>query len=311
MAENIEIIAKPIGGSAGIIHIDVKGRIDAYTVGQLEAEIEKILAKTARIILTLSKVDYVNSTGVGLLVKYHDKADAAGGSLVLTEIPDKVEVVFNMLGLLDFFNVYQTIEDSVKAFQIKDGGATSGPAPSKQVPRDISEMPANTTSFPLMVRCLVCNKNLKFEIRGYYRCPSCSCHYVVTDDGKARGFKNLLSKFAELRLPCSVEFFDTAVVMTRSILDKTNLPKKLAANAVVCVQKLYPIFCKEQSNTLDMVYVFNQTSISMGFLSTVNVVVSGDAETANAMKDVQKLTKSLEFGNTTQGATFCRFSIES
>ena len=311
MAENIQITAKPIGGAAGIIHIDVKGRIDAYTVGQLEVEIEKILAKTARIILTLSKVDYVNSTGVGLLVKYHDKADAAGGNLILTEIPDKVEVVFNMLGLLDFFNVYQTLEDSVKAFQVKDGAPTTGPAPVKQVPRDISEIPANTTSFPLLVKCLVCNKNLKFEIRGYYRCPSCSCHYVVTDDGKARGFKNLLSKFAELRLPCGAEFFDTAVVMTRSILDKTNLPKKLAANAVICVQKLYPIFCKEQSNTLDMIYVFNQSSISMGFLSTVIIPSAGDVETTTAIKEVQKLAKSFEFGNTNQGATFCRFSIES
>lgn len=311
MADNIQIIAKSIGGAAGITHIDVKGRIDAYTVGQLEAEIEKILTKTARIILTLSKVDYVNSTGVGLLVKYHDKAEAAGGDLILTEIPDKVEVVFNMLGLLDFFNVYQTIEDSVKAFQIKDGSASAGPAPIKQIPRDIEEIPANTTAFPLLVRCLVCNKNIKFEIRGYYRCPSCSCHYIVTDDGKARGFKNLLSRFAELRLPCGIEYFDTAVVMTRSILDKTNLQKKLGANAVACVQKLYPIFCKETASTLDMIYVFNQTSISMGFLSTVALFAPDDREAAAVIKEVQKLTKSFEFGNTSQGATFCRFSIES
>ena len=134
---------------------------------------------------------------------------------------------------------------------------------------------------------------------------------MVTDDGKARGFKNLLSKFAELRLPCGAEFFDTAVVMTRSILDKTNVPKKLAANAVTCVQKLFPIFCKEQSNTLDMIYVFNQSSISMGFLSTVIIPSAGDAETTTAIKEVQKLAKSFEFGNTNQGATFCRFSIES
>ena len=311
MAENIQIIAKPIGGSAGIIHIDVQGRIDAYTVGQLEAEIEKILVKTARIILTLSKVDYVNSTGVGLLVKYHDKAAAAGGDLILTEIPDKVEVVFNMLGLLDFFNVYQTIEDSVKAFQIKDGKPSAGPAPVKQAAHDIEATPANTTAFPLLVRCLVCSKNLKFEIRGYYRCPSCSCHYIVTDDGKARGFKNLLSKFAELRLPSGAEYFDTAVVMTRSILDKTNIPKKIATNALTCVQKLFPIFCKDSSSTLDMIYVFNQSSISMGFLSTVELFPAGDPDAAAVIKEIQKITTSFEFGSTNQGATFCRFAIES
>lgn len=310
MADNIQILSKSIAGSSGIVHIDVKGRIDAYTVGQLEAEFDKTLQQAAKIILTLSKVDYVNSTGVGLLVKYHDKCEAINGGLLLAEIPDKVEVVFNMLGLLDFFHVYQTVEDSVRAFQIKDGKVNVGPAPVKQVARDISEIPANTSLFPLLVRCLVCSKNLKFDIRGYYRCPSCSCHYIVTDDGKARGFRNILSKFAELRLPTGAEFFDTAVMMTRSILEKTALPKNLANQAITCVQKLYPIFCKESATTLDMIFVFNQTSISMGFLSTINLPAS-EPDTANALKEVQRTAKSFEYGNTNNGATFCRFSIES
>ncbi len=307
MADNIQITVNPLANAPGIFHIDIKGRIDAYTVGSLEEEIENALHATNKLVITMNDVDYVNSTGVGLLVKYHDRAESMGGNIILTEIPDKVEVVFNMLGLLDFFVIYQTIEDSVRALQSKNN---SGKMPEKPKARELDEIPVNSNIFPLIVKCLVCKKNLKFATRGYYRCPSCTCHYIVTDDGKARGFKNLLSRFAELRVPCTVEFFDTVVVVTKSVLDKTKLPPAQSGQVLACIQKLFQLFAKRQKPTLDIIYVFNQTSISLGFLSTEDLFQQNDAGSSAVLKDVQKMTTSFELDQTAQGANFCRFSIE-
>ncbi|PCJ60261.1 MAG: hypothetical protein COA79_08805 [Planctomycetota bacterium] len=308
MAESIQITSNPIPNAEHIHHMDVKGRIDAYTVGELEEMFEDTLEETNAIILTLSEVDYVNSTGVGLLVKYHDKAEANGGNLIMTEIPDKVEVVFNMLGLLDFFNVYQTLEASIKAFNTS---SSTGKMPEQPEPRDISEIPADTSAFPLLVKCLVCKKNIKFDIRGYYRCPNCSCHYVVTDDGKARGFKNLLSQFVELRIPCNSDYFDTASITTRSILEKTNLPSALSTKALNSFQKLFTLFTKKPKPTIDLIFVFNQTSINIGFLSTEDLISKDDSSATSVLKEVKNQVTSIEVDTTSQGAKFCRICVES
>ena len=87
----------PEGANAAVA--EVTGTIDAATAAPFQSVMDKLFADgVRRLVLNLQDVSYVNSTGLGMLLKYVDQFQQAGGALVICRVPMKVMVVIKTLG---------------------------------------------------------------------------------------------------------------------------------------------------------------------------------------------------------------------
>ena len=105
------------------------GAIDGTTVRQFEDKLIGFFNQGVKnLILIFSEVKYINSTGMGLLVKLADKFQEGGGDIKLVGVPEKVIALFDMLGLLSLFKIYETEEDAIESIEKTPGGGVEEPA---------------------------------------------------------------------------------------------------------------------------------------------------------------------------------------
>jgi anti-sigma B factor antagonist len=74
-----------------------------------------LLRETAYIVADLGAVDFIDSDGVGLLVRLHTKARSAGGDLKLCALPARIAEVLRMTHLITIFGTYSTQAEAIAA----------------------------------------------------------------------------------------------------------------------------------------------------------------------------------------------------
>ncbi len=80
------------------------GRLDAVSSPECEAALIPELQGITRLKLDLSKVDYVSSAGLRLLL-YMQQIMEEQGDMVLTNVPEIVMDTFEVTGFLDFIKI--------------------------------------------------------------------------------------------------------------------------------------------------------------------------------------------------------------
>jgi len=113
-----------------IIITKILGAIDGTTVRQFEDKLIGFFNQGVKnLILIFSDVKYINSTGMGLLVKLADKFQEGGGDIKLVGVPEKVIALFDMLGLLSLFKIYENETDAVESIAKADSPKQAPPPP--------------------------------------------------------------------------------------------------------------------------------------------------------------------------------------
>jgi len=85
---------------AGVIRLSIEGELDAVTVSDLRAEIEKLLMRQiGRVEVDLSQLRMLDSSGVGALVSLYKRVRAQGGSVVIKGLRDQPLAIFRLLRL--------------------------------------------------------------------------------------------------------------------------------------------------------------------------------------------------------------------
>src|SRR5438552_4102684 len=133
---------KPIEGEDSATLAEMSGAIDGNTVPSFQQMLEEIKSKGVRkLVLDMSKIKYVNSTGLGSLVKYADTFKSTGGGMALIKVPAKVKIVIEMLGLNAFFDI---CPDQGAALAALEKARGSGPAPAPAAPPLASRPPGGS-----------------------------------------------------------------------------------------------------------------------------------------------------------------------
>ena len=94
--------------------LDLKGEINGFAEGALDAayaEAEK--EDPGTIILNFEGVDYINSTGIALIVSLLARARAAKRRLVAYGLSDHYVEIFNITRLSDFVSVFPDEESAL------------------------------------------------------------------------------------------------------------------------------------------------------------------------------------------------------
>ena len=100
----------------GVTVAAFEGHIDVSRAPQLRTVLEELLAEPgARVVVDLSQVPFIDSSGLGILVTAHRKADGAGAAFALASPPPPLERVFQMTRTNKLLRIFATVDEAVEA----------------------------------------------------------------------------------------------------------------------------------------------------------------------------------------------------
>lgn len=88
----------------GALTLALEGRLDTVTAPQLEAELKTALEGAKSLTLDFSKLDYISSAGLRVLLSAH-KILASKGGMKVTNVNEIVREVFEVTGFADILNI--------------------------------------------------------------------------------------------------------------------------------------------------------------------------------------------------------------
>jgi anti-sigma B factor antagonist len=93
--------------------IEVGGEIDVYTAPRLrESIVTAVDAGHTRLIIDVRKVDFLDSTGLGVLVGALKRVRADGGSLDIVCTQERILKIFEITGLDKVFGLHATTDEA-------------------------------------------------------------------------------------------------------------------------------------------------------------------------------------------------------
>ena len=96
--------------------VDVEGEIDVYTAPRLrELLIELVNKGHFRLIVNMERVEFLDSTGLGVLVGGLKRVRAHDGSLDLVCTQERILKIFRITGLTKVFGIHDTVDEAIEA----------------------------------------------------------------------------------------------------------------------------------------------------------------------------------------------------
>jgi len=96
--------------------VEVGGEIDVYTAPQLRERVVELVADgKVDLVLDLSGVEFLDSTGLGVLVGALNRVRAQDGSLALVLTQERILKIFEITGLRKVFPIHATVAEAVSA----------------------------------------------------------------------------------------------------------------------------------------------------------------------------------------------------
>ena len=99
----------------GFAVLAVSGEVDVATVPRLREQLHGLVAQGSnQIIVNLDAVDFLDSTGLGVLVGALKRVRSNDGDLYLVCTQPRIRKVFEVTGLTKVFQLFDTVDDAVK-----------------------------------------------------------------------------------------------------------------------------------------------------------------------------------------------------
>ena len=96
----LEILDIETGDKDGVVHVALRGELDLSSVNKVQEELRRVEADApAVVVLDLSKLTFLDSTGLRCLVTADQRARDDGRRVVLVRGPDPVQRVFSITRL--------------------------------------------------------------------------------------------------------------------------------------------------------------------------------------------------------------------
>ncbi|MFH1229948.1 MAG: anti-sigma factor antagonist [Planctomycetota bacterium] len=161
-----------------------RGTIDIGTLQIFETTLSELLEQNFnRLILNLTDLEYISSSGIGALIKYAQKYRDSSGDIKLTHIPPHIWDVFNMVGINNVFETFNSDKDAVASIQESESY------------KDDKQL-----RYPAKFKCPSCQAILEISKPAKYRCQHCDTYFAADKDGKVKAFLSRKYKAIEIKL---------------------------------------------------------------------------------------------------------------
>lgn len=276
---DIKTVNLPTGEEAKAVFLT--GSIDASTNQTFEGRLTDILAGgTRNVLLVLTNVKYINSTGLGTIVKCVDHFREKNGDVKLVGVPTKVVALFEMLGLLALFEIHDTIEVAVESFA-KKGGKTAAPA----------------VTFPIQFKHPVTGLGLNVSQPGRFKDPRSGDYFSVDANGTIEFYEISKVTMAEVRVSCDFDFSAGIAALADGVVAKVGLASPVVAEqiqqAVAQLCTLVRGRAGEAGEACTVLIVADHEKLQVGLVGQ-GAAVSFKPEDA-VLKPVQALVDEIKF----------------
>ena len=96
--------------------VTVAGEIDVFQSPKLREHMRALIEDGRhQIVLDLNDVEFLDSTGLGVVVGIYHRLRTVGGSLVLVGANERVRRVFHITKLTSIFTLYPTLDAALEA----------------------------------------------------------------------------------------------------------------------------------------------------------------------------------------------------
>ena len=101
-----------------MVILDIAGRIDTFSIDELNDGFDKVL-KTGKknVLLIMKDLEYINSRGIGSLISFLKWVKKVGGLVKIAEVPINIMQVLNFIGLDGLTLIYESASDAKISFQ--------------------------------------------------------------------------------------------------------------------------------------------------------------------------------------------------
>lgn len=113
----LNVVSRAAQSNPEVIVLEASGSLDLNTVDEFETALNGILRKGQyRIILDLSKLDYISSAGIGVLVGNIKDIRKNRGDIKFSNVHPNIYRVFEMMDLFKIFKSHPSEKEAVLAF---------------------------------------------------------------------------------------------------------------------------------------------------------------------------------------------------
>jgi anti-sigma B factor antagonist len=97
--------------------IGITGRLDTTNYSILEKKLMELIdSHHDKILVECSKMDYVSSSGLRILLMALKKITLAKGKFVLCGLQENIREIFEISGFTNIFEIYNTRDEALKVF---------------------------------------------------------------------------------------------------------------------------------------------------------------------------------------------------
>lgn len=100
-----------------VLKIQIKGRLVAGCAEEFKQLLMTSVKSSNQILLDLSQMNYIDSTGLGAMVFAHQEITHLGGQLKIAALQPKPRVVFDITKVYRIFDIYDDVETAINSFK--------------------------------------------------------------------------------------------------------------------------------------------------------------------------------------------------
>lgn len=97
--------------------------LDASNAAELKRDISPILDSNTRLVIDLSRLRFVDSSGLGAMLSCLRQLSAKGGDLKLCCMSKQVRAAFELVRMHRIFDIFNSREEAVRSFHAQDARA--------------------------------------------------------------------------------------------------------------------------------------------------------------------------------------------
>ncbi len=113
----------PVEGEIGVntlqtvTAIEMAGDVDANTASLVQEQVLPLAQPGSKILLDMTKVPYMSSAGLRMLLSLYRQVTSQNGQIVLVGLSEEIRDTMHITGFLDFFTSCETVDSGLEALK--------------------------------------------------------------------------------------------------------------------------------------------------------------------------------------------------
>lgn len=92
----------------------LEGEIDGKTAPEVQNQLAPVIADSRKIVLDMTRVTFLSSAGLRILLLLYRQASAKNGKVALAGLSEQIQDVMSITGFLNYFHIAKSVEEAIQ-----------------------------------------------------------------------------------------------------------------------------------------------------------------------------------------------------